>query len=185
MRSVNYTTLMTTGSEVASNYSYQLQPRVDGDIVADTYEAQLYQKNFNLSGPVVISHERHEENSQSSSSVTSAADIAAELQMYFPSITDDVVEDVIKLYPASHNANAGYRVSDIRQGFDMTGKKLALTQALHNETRNSFVNLGEATHGTEQTYYWCSTYSTVPANGLTSSSSSSANVTVAVLSFFD
>ncbi|PYH70843.1 esterase [Aspergillus vadensis CBS 113365] len=179
MRSVNYTTLMTIGSEVASNYSYQLQPRVDGNIVADTYEAQLYQKNFNFSGPLVISHERHEENSQSSNTVTSAADIAAELQMYFPAITDDVIEEILELYPASHYANAGYRLSDIRQGFDMTGKNLALTQALHNETWNAIVNLGEATHGTDQTYYWYSTYSTVPANGLTSSSSSSVNVAVA------
>ncbi|OJZ81345.1 hypothetical protein ASPFODRAFT_223016 [Aspergillus luchuensis CBS 106.47] len=90
-------------------------PRVDGNI-----------KNFNFSGPLVISYERHEENSQSSSSVTSAANIVAELQMYFPAITEDVVEEIPKLYPASHYANAGYRLSDIRQGFDMTGKNLAL-----------------------------------------------------------
>ncbi|PYH38876.1 uncharacterized protein BO87DRAFT_443387 [Aspergillus neoniger CBS 115656] len=130
MRSVKYTTLMTIGSEVASNYSYQLQPRVDGDIVADTYEAQLYQKDFNFSGLLVIYHERHEENRQSSSF-----------------------------------------------GFGITGKNLALTHALHNETWNAIVNLGLATHGTDQTYYWYNTYSTVPANGLNSSSSSSVNVT--------
>ncbi|RAH52033.1 hypothetical protein BO85DRAFT_464296 [Aspergillus piperis CBS 112811] len=167
MRSVNYTTLMTIDSEVASKYSYQLQPRIDGGIVADTYEAQLYQKNFHFSGPVVTSHERHEENSHSSSYVTSAADIAAELQMYFPSITEDVVEEILKLYPASRYANAGYRFADIRQGFDMTGKNLALTQALHNEMWNGI------------TYYWYNIYSNVPTNGLTSSSSSSVNVTVA------
>ncbi|OJJ98574.1 hypothetical protein ASPACDRAFT_31262 [Aspergillus aculeatus ATCC 16872] len=179
LRAVNFTTLMTIGSEVASNYSYQLQPRADGAIVADTYEAQLYQKNFNFSGPLVISHERHEENSQNSSTVTSEADIAAELQMYFPSITDDVIEEILKLYPAHRYPAAGYRLADIRQGFDMTGKNLALTQALHNETWNAIVNLGDATHGTDQYYYWYSTYSTVPSNGLTSSTSTSVNVTIA------
>lgn len=46
MRSVNYTTLMTTGSEVASNYSYQLQPRVDGDIVADTCNSPILSTYF-------------------------------------------------------------------------------------------------------------------------------------------
>ncbi|KAL4923081.1 uncharacterized protein BDV17DRAFT_296689 [Aspergillus undulatus] len=179
MRSVNFTTLMTAGSEVASNYSYQLQPRVDGEIIADTYEAQLYQKRFNFSGLVVISHERHEENSQNPSTVTTEADIVAELQLYFPAITKDVIDEILRLYPASHYASAGYRLADIRQGFDMTGKNLALTQAMHNETWNAIVNLEEATHGPDQYYYWYSTCSTVPANGLTSTTSTSVNAAVA------
>lgn len=36
MREVNFTTLTDAASEVESNYTYQFQPRVDGDIVADT-----------------------------------------------------------------------------------------------------------------------------------------------------
>ncbi|PYH91981.1 alpha/beta-hydrolase [Aspergillus ellipticus CBS 707.79] len=147
MRSVNFTSLLTTASDVASEYNYQLQPRVDGNIVADTYEAQLYQKRFNFTGPV------------------------------FPAITDDVIAEILKLYPAHRYPDEGYRLSDIRQSFDLTGKDLALTQALHDETWNSIVNQDDATHGTDQYYYFYSTYSTVPVNGL--GSSTSVNVTVA------
>jgi hypothetical protein len=36
MRQVNFTTLNTAASNVQENYTYQFQPRVDGDFVADT-----------------------------------------------------------------------------------------------------------------------------------------------------
>ncbi|KAJ5720187.1 esterase [Penicillium malachiteum] len=177
MRKVNFTILQDKASDAASTFNYQLQPRVDGDLISDTYEAQLYQKRFNFTGPVVISHERHEENSQNTTGVNTEADIVAELRMYFPAITNDVITEILKLYPASHYESAGLRLSDIRQSFDLTGKDLALTQALHNQTWNAMVNLGDATHGTDQYYYWYSTYSTVPANGL--ATSENVNVTIA------
>ena len=36
MRSVNFTTLQTAATNMVSNYTYQFQPRVDGDIISDT-----------------------------------------------------------------------------------------------------------------------------------------------------
>lgn len=36
MREVNFTTLNTAAKAIKGNYSYQFQPRVDGDFVADT-----------------------------------------------------------------------------------------------------------------------------------------------------
>lgn len=36
MRKVDFATLTSAASEVQENYTYQFQPRVDGDFVADT-----------------------------------------------------------------------------------------------------------------------------------------------------
>ena len=36
MRQVNFTTLTDAATDVEDEYDYQFQPRVDGDIVADT-----------------------------------------------------------------------------------------------------------------------------------------------------
>ncbi|KAE9337653.1 hypothetical protein PR003_g11899 [Phytophthora rubi] len=50
MREVDFSTLQDAASEVVSDYTYQYQPRVDGFIIPDTYEASLYQGLFNFSG---------------------------------------------------------------------------------------------------------------------------------------
>ncbi|ETL34518.1 hypothetical protein L916_13266, partial [Phytophthora nicotianae] len=50
---------------------------------------------------------------------------------------------------------------------------LALTHALNNQTWNAEVALDSATHGTDQSYYWYSTYT------LSTSSSSSSDTTTA------
>jgi len=49
-----------TTNVVGSTSYYALQPKVDGRFVADTFEAALYKKNFNISGPVVVIHAEHE-----------------------------------------------------------------------------------------------------------------------------
>uniref|UniRef100_H3GQ42 Carboxylesterase type B domain-containing protein n=1 Tax=Phytophthora ramorum TaxID=164328 RepID=H3GQ42_PHYRM len=158
MREVDFSTLQDAASDVVSDYTYQYQPRVDGFIIPDTYEASLYQGHFNFSGPCVISHEQHEANSQAYTGVDDADDIPTELRIFFPSITDDVIDELLELYPEDDYSSAGLRFADMKQSLDLTAKNLALTNALQNSTWNAEVALSTATHGTDQSYYWYSTY---------------------------
>ncbi|KAJ1549055.1 hypothetical protein HK405_010601 [Cladochytrium tenue] len=186
MRSVDFTTLQDAGTSITDDYTYQFQPRVDGYFVADTYEAQLYQKRFNFSGPLVITHEQHEANSSPWSGVNTTEDVSTYLRIFFPSITDWVIDELLELYPETDYTSPGYRFSDMKQALDLTAHNLALTQALDNQTWNAMVALGEATHGTDQSYYWYSTYtlsssttsttSTSGTNSTTSNSTSSITV---------
>ncbi|KAH6655825.1 esterase [Truncatella angustata] len=158
MRAVDFDTLTDAASTVTSDYTYQFQPRVDGLIIADTYEAQFYQKRFNFSGPVVISHEQHEANSQAYSGVDTQDDVATELRVFFPAIEDSVVDQILAYYPEEDYTSAGLRFADMKQHLDLTAHNLALTNALNNQTWNAMVALDQATHGTDQSYYWYSTY---------------------------
>ncbi|KAG2502707.1 hypothetical protein JM18_009813, partial [Phytophthora kernoviae] len=171
MRQVDFDTLATAADNIVSTYTYQMQPRVDGFIIPDTYEANLYQGHFNFSGPCVISHEQHEANSQAYDGVDTQADVSTYLRIFFPAITDDVIEELLELYPEEDYESAGLRFADMKQSFDLTGKNLALTHALNNQTWNAEVALSTATHGTDQSYYWYSTYT------LSTSSSSSSTAT--------
>lgn len=189
MRGIDFDTLTSAADDVVDTYTYQMQPRVDGDIIADTCksllalfllprlptqntdEAQFYQKRVNFDGPVVISHEQHEANGQAYDGVNTSADVATYLRIFFPAIADDVVDELLELYPESDYTSPGLRFSDMKQSFDLTCKNLALTQYLKNNTWNAMVALDQATHGTDQSYYWYSTYS------LSSSDSSSTTTT--------
>ncbi|KAE8908196.1 hypothetical protein PF005_g28240 [Phytophthora fragariae] len=176
MRQVDFTNLTDTTTAIVSEYTYQLQPRVDGFIIPDTYEANLYQGHFNFSGPCVISHELHEANSQAYDGVDTQDDVSTYLRIFFPAITDDVVEELLALYPEDDYESAGLRFADMKQSFDLTGKNLALTHALNNQTWNAEVALSSATHGTDQSYYWYSTY-TLSTSSTGSSSSESTTTT--------
>lgn len=171
MRAIDFDTLSTAADDVVDAYTYQFQPRVDGDIIADTYEAQFYQGRFNFSGPLVLSHELHEANSQAWSGVNTTEDVSTYLRIFFPAITDDVVERALELYPESDYSSPGLRFADMKQSFDLTAHNLAATHAMKNNTWNAQVALGSATHGTDQSYYWYSTYT------LSSSTGSSSNST--------
>jgi hypothetical protein len=116
-------------------------------------EAQLYQKRFNFSGPFVITHEQHEANSAAWSGVNTTEDVSTYLRIFFPAITDDVINQALELYPESDYSSPGLRFSDMKQSFDLTAHNLALTQALNNQTWNAMVALDQATHGTDQSYY--------------------------------
>ncbi|KKY16092.1 putative carboxylesterase family protein [Phaeomoniella chlamydospora] len=175
MRDVSFDDLNTAADDIVDEYTYQFQPRVDGDIIGDTYEAQLFQKRFNFSGPFVITHEQHEANSQSYSGVNSTSDIPTELRIFFPAITDDVIERLMELYPESDYTSAGLRFADMKQSLDLTAKNYALTEALENNTWNAMVALDEATHGTDQSYYWYSTYTLSSSTTTTSTSNSSSS----------
>lgn len=100
MRSVAFVNLTYAATDVYDTYGYQFQPRVDGDFVADTYESQLYQGRFNFDGPLVITHEEHENNGSPTSGVNTTADVEAELRAFFPAITDDVVEEIMEIFPS-------------------------------------------------------------------------------------
>jgi hypothetical protein len=153
MRNVSFTTLQTAASTITSQYTYQNQPRVDGEFVADTYEVQFYQNRFNFTGPLCITHELHEANGQAWSGVNSSADIPTYLRIFFPSITDAVINETLALYPESDYTSAGLRFSDMKQHFDLTAHNLAVTHALKNQTWNALVNISTASHGTDQSYY--------------------------------
>lgn len=105
----------------------------------------------------MISHEQHEANSQPWEGVNTTEDVATYLRIFFPAITDDVVEEALALYPEADYASPGLRFADMKQSFDLTAHDLAVTQALENKTWNAMVALGEATHGTDQSYY-CTNY---------------------------
>ncbi|KAL0939902.1 carboxylesterase family protein [Colletotrichum truncatum] len=178
MRSIDFDTLNTAASTVKSAYTYQFQPRVDGDIIADTYEAQLYQGRFNFTGPVVATHEQHEANSSPYDDVNTTEDVATYLRIFFPSITDSVVDEILALYPESDYTEPGLRFADMKQHFDLTAHNLALTHAMNNQTWNGLVALDSATHGTDQSYYWYSTY-TLSSSTSTSSEVSNSTATSA------
>jgi hypothetical protein len=168
MRKVNFTTLNTAASAVQGNYSYQFQPRVDGDFVADTYETQFYQRRFNFNGPMVLSHGLHEANGQAYSGVNTTADVSTYLKTFFPAITEDAIERALELYPESEYSSPGLRFSDMKQSFDLTAHNLAVTQALNNKTWNAVVALGSATHGADQSYYCpCPIYNDISHSWLT------------------
>ncbi|KAJ5010634.1 hypothetical protein K4K57_006913 [Colletotrichum sp. SAR 10_99] len=179
MRSVDFDTLNTAATTVQDAYTYQFQPRVDGDIIADTYEAQLYQGRFNFSGPVVATHELHEANSQSYSGVNTTEDVATYLRIFFPAITDSVVDEILALYPEDDYTEPGLRFADMKQHFDLTAHNLALTHAMNNQTWNGLVALDQATHGTDQSYYWYSTYtlSDSSADSTTTTTTAASNAT--------
>ncbi|KAL3671101.1 hypothetical protein V7S43_004283 [Phytophthora oleae] len=173
MREVSFDDLVNASNTIVDTYTYQMQPRVDGFIIPDTYEANLYQGHFNFSGPCVISHEQHEANSQAYDGVDTQEDVSTYLRIFFPAITDDVVEELLELYPEDDYESAGLRFADMKQSFDLTAKDIALTHALNNQTWNAEVALGEATHGTDQNYYWYSTYTLETTSSSTSTTSGS------------
>ena len=118
-----------------------------------TDETQFYQKRFNFEGCMVVSHELHEANSQAWAGVNTTEDVSTYLKIFFPSITPNVVQSALDLYPESDYSSPGLRFSDMKQSFDLTAHNLAVTHALKNKTWNAVVELGSATHGADQSYY--------------------------------
>ncbi|WQF78765.1 Putative carboxylesterase, type B, carboxylesterase type B, alpha/Beta hydrolase [Colletotrichum destructivum] len=177
MRGIDFDTLNTAATTIVDTYDYQFQPRVDGDIIADTYEAQLYQGRFNFTGPVVATHEQHEANGQAYTGVNTTEDVAAYLRIFFPAIEDSVVDEILALYHEDDYTSPGLRFSDMKQHFDLTAHNLALTHAMDNQTWNGMVALDSATHGTDQSYYWYSTYSLSSSSSSDSTGSATSNTT--------
>ncbi|CCD43964.1 hypothetical protein ACHAQE_004747 [Botrytis cinerea] len=185
MRSVNFTTLQTAATNMVSNYTYQFQPRVDGDIISDTYESQLYQKRFNFTGPLVITHELHEINNKLPTGVNTSSDIAPHLRLYFPSIKDDIVNEVQNLYPSTDYTSEGLRFADMDQDFELVAHNYALTEALNNQTWNAMVALGVATHGMDQNYYWYSNFTLVETNTTTTTTTTAAGAGIVTTTDID
>jgi len=107
---------------------------------------------------MVLTHEAHETNQVPYPTITNTSGVAAQLKIYFPSITDSAISAALALYPASDYTSASLRFADIEQSLDITAHNLAVTNALKNQTWNALVNLKTADHGTDQSYYWYSTY---------------------------
>jgi hypothetical protein len=101
-------------------------------------------------------------NSMPWSGVNTTEDVATYLKIFFPAITNDVVQQTLEYYPEADYVSPGLRFSDMKQSFDLTAHNLAVTQALNNQTWNGLVALGAATHGTDQSYYWNSNYALFP-----------------------
>ena len=64
----------------------------------------------------------------------------------------------------------------MKQSFDLTAHNLAATNAMGNDTWNARVDLGSATHGTDQSYIFYSTY-TLSSSTTTTTNSTSSNST--------
>jgi hypothetical protein len=61
---------------------------------------------------------------------------------------------MLALYPEANYTSAGLRFSDIAQSIEITGRNLAVTNALGNNTWNAENMILPATHFTDQAYYW-------------------------------
>ncbi|EGZ09277.1 hypothetical protein PHYSODRAFT_249859 [Phytophthora sojae] len=183
MREVPFGTLANATTEIVNAYSYTLQPRVDGFILPNTYEASVYQGHFNFSGPCVLTHEQHEYNTVAYTGVESEADIVTTLRVLFPAIADDAIEELLELYPAEDYANAGLRFNDMQQSAQVTSKNLGLTYALGNQSWNAEVGISPAKHGTDQSHYFYSTYTlSIPTNDSTATLTSEAAALTALSS---
>ncbi|KAF7909755.1 uncharacterized protein EAF01_003473 [Botrytis porri] len=112
-------------------------------------EAEFYAGHYNWTGPLVITHELHEKNSDVTSGINSTADVADKIRMYFLVITDTIINEILALYPKSDYTSPGLRFSDIEQSFELTSHNLALTPGLYNQTWNAMATLGPATHSTD------------------------------------
>ncbi|KAJ8068729.1 hypothetical protein OCU04_002427 [Sclerotinia nivalis] len=185
MRSVDFANLSTAATNMVSEYTYQFQPRVDGDFIADTYESQLYQKRFNFTGPLVITHELHEINRRLPAGVNSSSDIGPHLQLYFPSITEDIINEIEDLYPSTDYQSEGLRFADIDQDFELVAHNYALTEALNNQTWNAMVALGVASHGMDQNYYWYSNFTLVETNATTTTTTTAAGAGIVTTTDID
>ncbi|KAI9991064.1 hypothetical protein PInf_018685 [Phytophthora infestans] len=167
MRQVPFDTLSNATAEIVTAYSYTLQPRVDGYILPDTYEASVYQGHFNFSGPVVLTHEQHEFNSVAYDGIETEGDIFATFRVLFPSLTGDIIQDLLDMYPAEDYESAGLRFNDIRQSYEITAKNYGLCNALNNETWNAEIAISPAKHGTDQSYYFYRTHSLMDSSNET------------------
>ncbi|KAG7382994.1 hypothetical protein PHYPSEUDO_004173 [Phytophthora pseudosyringae] len=174
MRQVPFDTLVNATTAIVSAHSYTLQPRVDGYFLPNTYEASVYQGHFNFSGPCVLTHEQHEFNSVAYDGIETEEDLFATIRVVFPAITENVIQDLLELYPAGDYGSEGLRFNDIRQSYEVTAKHFALTSALGNATWNGEVAISPAMHGTDQSYYFYSTYSLMDSSNETTTSFNAA-----------
>lgn len=107
MRSVDFANLTGSATHVNGIYCYQFQPRVDGDFVADTYESQVSQGRFNWDEPLVIAHELHESNGSPTSGVNTTTDVEVGLHVFFPAITEDIIQEIMEPFPESDYTSHG------------------------------------------------------------------------------
>jgi carboxylesterase type B len=94
MRSLPFSAINAAASRTVGATGYVFQPKVDGNFVADTYEAQFYQRNFNFTGPFVITHQLHEENSLPAAGISSTEDIIKKLNTVFPAMPQQAIDQV-------------------------------------------------------------------------------------------
>ncbi|KAI3396786.1 hypothetical protein diail_11686 [Diaporthe ilicicola] len=177
LRAVNFTTLQDAADTLVDEYTFQLQPRVDGDFVVDTYEAQFYQNRFNFTGPAVITHEQHEANGQAWAGTNTTKDVSTYLRIFFPAITDAQVEEAYTLYREDDYESPGLRFSDMKQHFDLTAHNMAFTHAMDDQIWNGMVQIDQSTHGTDQSYYWYSTWTLSSDSTSTTTNTSSSTRT--------
>lgn len=98
MRGVPLEFLNRAASAITRASGYVMQPKVDGNFVADTYEAQFYQHNFNFSGEFIITHHEHEGNSVPYRGIGSESDFREYLRGVFPCMAEEAMDEVTALY---------------------------------------------------------------------------------------
>lgn len=117
--------------------------------------------------------------------MNSSSDIPPNLRIYFPSITNDVIDEILLLYPSTDYASESLRFADILQSLELTAHNLALTAALKNQTWNAMVALDNATHGTDQNYYWYSNFTLVETNSTTATGTTAAGAGIVITTDID
>ncbi|RAL67421.1 hypothetical protein DID88_008176 [Monilinia fructigena] len=82
-------------------------------------------------------------------------------------------------------ASESIRLADILQSLDLTAHNLALTAALKNQTWNAMVALDNATHGTDQNYYWYSNFTLIETNSTTATGTTAAGAGIVTTADID
>ncbi|KAM0752975.1 alpha/beta-hydrolase [Meredithblackwellia eburnea MCA 4105] len=175
LRQVDFDTLLTASENITSTYDYQMQPRVDSVVLPGTAEYLFNIRKNHPQVELLIGHSAHESNSQANSAVSDDASYRAEFKVIFPSITDWTIDQIEELYPASNYSSQGLRFAAATQHYDLVAKILPATHAYRNRTFNYINNLGTATHGSDQAYWWYYADSTSTSTSATSNSASSAS----------
>ncbi|KAF4033237.1 Carboxylesterase family [Phytophthora infestans] len=109
----------------------------------------------------------HEFNSVAYDGIETEGDIFATFRVLFPSLTGDIIQDLLDMYPAEDYESAGLRFNDIRQSYEITAKNYGLCNALNNETWNAEIAISPAKHGTDQSYYFYRTHSLMDSSNET------------------
>jgi hypothetical protein len=54
--------------------------------------------------------------------------VSTYLRIFFPAITDDIINELLELYPESDYSSPGLRFSDMKQSFDLVAHNLRTLQ---------------------------------------------------------
>ncbi|KAL7412590.1 major facilitator superfamily domain-containing protein [Mrakia frigida] len=163
LRTVSFEDLLAASQNITSTYDYQMQPRVDGVVLPEAsfiVSRPRLPSTSGLSAPSIPTSSfssdtlLDETDGTATAGVTDDATFRSNFKVIFPAITDWAIDQIETLYPAADFESQGLRFSHATQHYDLVGKVLPATKAYANRTYNYINNLGAATHGSDQSYWW-------------------------------